>query len=106
MTDPIPLDGESATITVPAEANWVAGWNLPGYLPESDPEAFTEWQDAHGHLVDAVDRFWDEDAATPDLDEDAVWLPLHTALNSATYGEPFQGFNGDQRLVFWIQPVE
>ena len=92
---------------------WVAGWNIPGYLPESDPALFDEWQDAHGYIYDAVQRFWDEDAQASDPDApgdseqaDAKWLDVDTALNLAHYGGSWGSYNGDQSLWFWIVQAE
>lgn len=46
--------------------NWVAGWNMPGYLPETDPVEFERRSDAIRYLADEMDRwaeqYWgDED---------------------------------------------
>lgn len=101
---------------------WVAGWNMPGYLPESDPELFTEWKDARAYLTETIDRFWDEDydgigaptmMADPSDKENAIraargvidarWLPVHTQLPLATEDESFIMMTGDENLVFWIR---
>ncbi len=34
--------------------NWVAGFNQPGYLPESDPEVFDNYLDAVEYLRDEL----------------------------------------------------
>lgn len=62
---------------------WAAGWNMPGYLPDSEPGAFAAWADARDYieaeLTRAADDAEDEEEAAeytlaaarmPDLDED------------------------------------
>lgn len=85
---------------------WIAGWNMPGYLPESDPETFEDWHAAHSHIVEAVERFWDEDTDTEGLDEDGEWLPAHTALHVATTDQPYAVSNDSGRLVLWVDVAE
>ena len=85
-------------------AGYVAGWNMPGYLPECDPERFESAGEAFKYLVETVDRFWDSDASVWDgdgPDPDGVWLPVHTELHNAP-GTPWHGLSGDGRLVFWV----
>ena len=45
---------------IPCEL-WAAGWNMPGYLPETDPETFATLADAVSYLQETLDRFADED---------------------------------------------
>lgn len=42
---------------------YVAGWNLAGYLPETEPETFDTLEDARAYLVDEVERWLDQDYA-------------------------------------------
>ena len=41
-------------------ARWVAGWNMPGYLPDSEPAEFDNAEDAKQYIIDAVKRAEDE----------------------------------------------
>jgi hypothetical protein len=75
---------------------WTAGWNMPGYLPESEPVAFDTWAEAHAYIVGAVERAWDEASENladldPDTDPhpDALFLDAHTELHVATDGQPY-----------------
>lgn len=34
---------------------WAAGWNMPGYMPDSDPAIFAGHDDALGHIGYALD---------------------------------------------------
>lgn len=98
---------------------YIAGWNMPGYLPETEPEGFDTFAQAVAYLVDTVERFWDEDYADADAEADVhdarenvddKWLPVHTALDSAAPAHDlgtstFQEYTGDRQYVFWIEPA-
>ena len=87
---------------------YVAGWNMPGCLPETDPVIFDNETDAIRYLSDTVERFWEEDYA-----QDTTWanwtkadehwgdvfgnLPYETA--------PFNITNNDHTLTFWVSIV-
>lgn len=43
----------------PPTVHYVAGWNLPGYLPMSDPEAFETFEEATAFLVEILNRLAD-----------------------------------------------
>jgi hypothetical protein len=92
---------------------WTAGWNQPGYSPNPDNVSeFDTWGDAFAHLMDTVDRFWDDDYAAANNDRfrlleiDGVWMPLHTRLHLATINTPFDGTTGGGEWAFWITPTE
>jgi hypothetical protein len=51
------------------EANrkpWCAGWNMPGYMPDSEPALFESFEDARDYIVSEMTNRWadasDEDA--------------------------------------------
>ena len=39
---------------------WVAGWNMPGYMPDSEPAEFDNAEDAKQYIIDAVKRAEEE----------------------------------------------
>ena len=88
---------------------YVAGWNMPGYLPESDPVIFDNETDAIRYLSDTVDRFWDEDYEATEStwvswnDVDAKWADVHSNLPYET--APFNIANNDHSLTFWVTVV-
>lgn len=89
---------------------YIAGWNTPGFLPETEPTEFDTFEDAVGFLEDTVDRFWDEDLTdhaddVTDDDVDDVWRPVAEALATAT-PYSFDELTGDGRLIFWITATE
>ena len=90
------------------ENMYVAGWNIPGYLPESDPVIFDNETDAIRYLADTVAQFWDEDYRidttwTAWNEVDAKWLDVHSNLPYET--APFNIANGDRSLTFWVAVV-
>lgn len=82
---------------------YVAGWNSPGYLPESDPVIFDDQTDAIRYLSETIDRFWDEDydGEEPHDAIDNRWIDLYSSLTYET--APFNILNGDGSLAFWIE---
>lgn len=30
---------------------WIAGWNMPGYLPDAPPLSFNDWNDARDYII-------------------------------------------------------
>lgn len=92
---------------------WTAGWNQPGYAPNADNvQDFDTWGDAFQYLIDAVERFWDDDYAAAGRDRfrrleiDAVWAPLHTGLNLATINTEMNCTSQGDEWSFWITPTE
>ena len=86
---------------------YVAGWNIPGYLPKTDPAIFDNETDAIRYLSDAVNQFWDEDYAdtTPNAwyAADEKWLDVFSNLPYET--APFNICNNDRSLTFWVSVV-
>lgn len=84
---------------------YIAGWNIPGCLPEVAPEVFDNETAAIYHLSNAVDRFWDEDYLSsesyPAIDN--RWMDLHSSLPYET--APFNVQNGDGTLTFWVSII-
>jgi len=87
---------------------FIAGWNMPGYLPDSDPVEFETRDEAVSYLSDTIERFWDDEyqAAYDDdihaeLEEIANrWTGVAEALN---YQDG--SVTGDDSLVFWIERI-
>ena len=90
----------------PTAPKFVAGWNNPGYLPETDPCYFDTAVEACRYLVDTIDRWWDDDYDTTDDDTereaiDARWIGAHSQLPYLT--PPFSIIaNG---ISFFVEPI-
>ena len=82
---------------------YVAGWNVPGCLPEVDPAIFDNETDAIRYLSDTVDRFWDEDAEQDKDLADKKWADVYSNLPYET--APFSICNNDRSLTFWVTVV-
>ena len=87
------------------DCTYIAGWNIPGYLPESEPAIFDNETDAIRYLSDTVYRFWDEDYLGYESREaiDNRWMDLHSSLTYET--APFNIQNGNGSLTFWVAIV-
>jgi len=83
------------------ESAYLAGWNVPGCLPESEPLQCETEEEAFRYLVERVDAFWDDDASVDPEAADARWLPIHTALHNAPTVPWVEGVPG-ANLAFWV----
>ncbi|NIT36966.1 MAG: hypothetical protein GTN49_10795 [candidate division Zixibacteria bacterium] len=65
-------------------ARFRAGWNMPGYLPETDPVSFDDFDEAREFISDELDRAADDlfsaggegpivDAYNEGIDEVEAW---------------------------------
>lgn len=76
---------------------WSAGWNMPGYMPDNDPEAFADWTSAQSYILEELKRYLDE------IDEpDAVTDVTETIdrLANATEDNEFGETVG--KYHFWL----
>ncbi len=53
-------------LTKACKPKFIAGWNMPGYLPDSEPAEFDSAEDALEYLKDEM---WRESDNTEDTDE-------------------------------------
>ena len=79
---------------------YIAGWNTPGYLPETEPAIFDNETDAIRYLTDTIDRFWDEDYLANGIKADKQWADISSSLPYET--APFNVQNWDGSLTFWV----
>ena len=83
---------------------YVAGWNMPGYLPESDPTAFDSEDEATRYLIREIGWFWEDDCLDDESHEaDDRWMDIHASLIYET--APYNVQNGDGSLTFWVAIV-
>lgn len=58
------FDKEGArSIKLETEHGWVAGWNIPGCLPDEEPQLFAEFADACDYLAEELERGRDDRCA-------------------------------------------
>jgi hypothetical protein len=77
---------------------WTAGWNMPGYLPESEPARFLSAGEAAGYILDAIGQHADE-AVCSDDNEGAEALEAFAGDVNSQRGE-FSAQCGN--LVYWV----
>lgn len=72
---------------------YIAGFNQPGYLPDSDPVDFDDFDDAQSYIVDELDNAADiaynsdDDLAGQDCDESKEEAEQWTAKSGGKSGE-------------------
>lgn len=76
--------------------SWVAGWNMPGYLPENEPAMFDTWGEAHAYIVWELERAWDSGM-------DEHYLDAHTELGLVSEGEPYWVSVEGDRVRYWVE---
>lgn len=65
---------------------YVAGWNMPGYMPDNDPAEFDDADEAREYLIYALDE--EADNAETEAADDPVTGASQDEVNAA--GEPFR----------------
>jgi hypothetical protein len=77
---------------------WISGYNNPGYMPESDPEAFETFEEARDHITYILDQFVDSwDVGANDGDEYNRAIHFFNAIKPASVS-----LNAG-RYAFWIE---
>jgi hypothetical protein len=77
---------------------WIAGYNNPGYMPETDPEAFETFEEAQDYLTYILDQFVDDwDVGESDGDE------YNRAIHFIQSVKPASITVNAGRYAFWIE---
>ncbi len=83
-----------------------AGWNMPGYLGETDPVGFADVDDAIAYIVEAIERHADSDLMVADDVEDMDADVIEQAASEATAAVEAADWRGVSveygDLVYWI----
>lgn len=76
---------------------YIAGWNVPGYLPETKPEKFETLEQAREYLVFTLAEWLDDDDAPLSLKAEDI---IETFDDYAEgHYQPFYG----PEIVFWAK---
>lgn len=80
---------------------WVAGFNMPGYLPDSEPSRFDTWDAARDYIVSELEREAESYQESMDdwqanADGEAAIERLNAATDEAEYGETIGNWH------YWI----
>lgn len=54
MKNELDKEGEPTTV-------WVAGYNMPGYMPDNEPAEFDSFDEAKAHIIFMMKQFEDDD---------------------------------------------
>ena len=91
---------------------FVVGWNMPGYLPESEPERFLTWVDAKTHLAVTLDDWCEDDLQSvgwaPATEQDVIASQIVDRYAGvidaviASDGPSFAMEIAEQNVVVWI----
>jgi len=68
-------------------SRWVVGLNMPGYMPDSDPSGYPNWQEAHAALLSELDRSAEHAADTDEEELTAIEATITRAKAMAKYSE-------------------
>lgn len=110
---------------LPEKTRWLASWNQPGYLPDSDtlPAEFASYRDAVQFLIDEATRFAEEDADAVlegvEISYVEKWATVLfrlknalTRVETSPHGinpineEPLTIYTGDHSMVFTLERVQ
>ena len=69
-----------------------AGWNVPGFLPDSEPAEFNEFADAKQYIIDEILRFADQRGESGD--EDSAEELTHLAEDINLCSSDFEELGG------------
>lgn len=91
---------------------YIAGWNMPGYLPEMEPAGFFTWEAAVAFIRDAVDELFDQyhwvgdDVTEGTMDayreESETCLALIDSIKRDDPGVPFTFTHDVENLTYWV----
>jgi len=85
---------------------WVAGWNMPGYLPDTDPATFADFESAKQYIVDTMLSHADDETDNPNHKEGEAFCscPMceleKCACDLADAKDEFNCHAGS--LVYWL----
>ena len=87
---------------------FVAGWNMPGYLPEMEPGEFDTADEARDFLVDEINRIGDDYWEDEELLEEVESLTTEIHDNENKVGSYILegGESIPSGLVFWWNESE
>lgn len=75
---------------------FTAGWNMPGTLPEMDPEEFEGFGDAKSFIVEEMEEQWDEEN-----DDDVADHWREVIAGTMTNEKEFSEI-GPDGYVYWV----
>lgn len=81
--------------------NWAVGWNMPGYMPDTEPYIHESWEAAKTDLIEELYR------AADDFDDDLDDVRYAEAIAEVEKAEPEKGFcTHVGAYAWWIEPCD
>jgi len=104
------VDPGEATLTIVRKPGWVAGWNIPGYMPDEEPRTFDTREEAVAHLDDELERalqdrleLHEATVEPTEHDRHARWLDRRDVIKN-TYNRALDALRGASSSgPFWVQ---
>lgn len=89
-------------------SGYVAGYNMAGYLPDVDPEAFETEAEAREYLASELDRWTDQEFTVDDGYSDSVAIEYQNAAKELRDGSTYVLLtpNHGADYSFWVEPSE
>lgn len=67
---------------------WIAGYNMAGYMPDSEPSAFEDFDDAKESILNTLEDYIDDEAEdNPESARIALWQQMYENIKTADEGE-------------------
>lgn len=67
---------------------WVAGYNMSGYMPDNDPAIFEDFDDAKEYILKTLETYVDDELeGNPESARIPAWREMYENIKSAEEGE-------------------
>lgn len=67
---------------------WIAGYNMAGYMPDSEPSVFEDFDDAKEYILNTLEDYIDDEAeGNPESARIPLWQQMYENIKTADEGE-------------------
>lgn len=67
---------------------WIAGYNMAGYMPDSEPSVFEDFDDAKEYILNTLEDYTDDEAeGNPESARIPLWRQMYENIKSIEEGE-------------------
>jgi len=67
---------------------WVAGYNMPGYMPDNEPAVFESFDDAKSYILETLENYIDDVAeGNPESTRILDWREMYENIKTAEEGD-------------------
>lgn len=83
---------------------WIAGYNMAGYMPDSEPSVFEDFYDAKEYILNTLEDYTDDEAeGNPESARIPLWRQMYENIKSIEEGE-FSFVDGG--MCFFVSQCE